>query len=240
MEQRVEQMGSRAVFHGDSRAARFRLDPCQGERVLHQWHEAVPTICEALDGQVSPKKLESVLRKTFYIGELTAKELFVHLSYARPKCADTTRHVPIGEGARCGARLIFEGEAAVAAAAAAQRERGPPGSVGRPRKSSASGQACDRAQREKDLEAVRQVAASHDEHLRHVPALREACREYQETATHRDDPLRNCRVAREHLLDLADVEVMLCFYKNYCKMRARWGNNPVPPYICPRGWTRRM
>uniref|UniRef100_A0A7S4RVF0 Uncharacterized protein n=1 Tax=Alexandrium monilatum TaxID=311494 RepID=A0A7S4RVF0_9DINO len=232
VEQLAQEYGIRRVFHGDSTAVRFRLESSQGERLLHQWHAAVPTICKALREEICPKRFERVLRSTYYIGELTAKELFVHLHYAGPTCADTTRHVPIGDGARCGARLIVAGEAErEPLRQALRRGRGQP-------LLSAPGRPAPRARRE-DLEAVHLVSASRDDHMRCLPELEAACRHYQETAPHRHDRFRNCRINRPHLLDLADVEVMLCFYKNYCKLRARWGDGPVPPGICPRGWTRR-
>jgi len=214
VELRAAEYGLDDVFGGDSRAAKFRLEPQQGERVLLSWHAAVPRIAEALEG-TSPENLERVLRSTIFIGELTAKELFVHLFYARPHAADTTKHIPLGGGARCGARLVLRGEGQM---------------------SEARGAAAELA----DAAAVRRIAECRDWALAHVPGLLDACQEYQQLAPHREDPLRNQRVAREQLLDLADVEVMLCYYKNYRKLQQRFGGGPVPANVCPRGWARRF
>jgi len=214
VEQRVQQLGASAVFHGDSRAVRFRLDAQQqGERVLHDWHAAVPGIARVLeDGVHSPQEFDRMLQSVYFVGELTAKEAFVYLYYARPQVADTTRHVPVGDGARLGARLVMSGEH--------NRLH---------RASAVSGTDCP----------VAAVARTRDWALRSLTLLREACWDYQRAAPHRCDPVRNARVARQELLDLADVEVMLCYYGNYSKMRARFGGAAPPLSICPRGWTRR-
>jgi len=215
VEQLVQRFGVSAVFHGDSRAVRFRLDAQQqGERVLHAWHAAVPRITKVLeDGVYSPQDFDRTLRSVFFVGELTAKEAFINLYYARPQVADTRRHVPVGDGARRGACLVLYGESTTRlhTASAASRTDCPVAAVGRTR----------------------------DWALQHLPLLREACCNYQSTAPHRHEPVRNARIAREELLDLADVEVMLCYYVNYSKIRARFGNAAPPLSVCPRGWTRR-
>jgi len=212
VEQRVQRLGASAVFHGDSRAVRLRLDPRrQGERVLHAWHAAVPRIARVLEeGVHSPQDLDRTLQSVFCVGELTAKEVFISLYYARPRVADTTRHVPVGDGARLGARRVLYGETSK-------------------RPSAASGRDCP----------VAAVARTRDWALQSLPLLREACCDYQRDAPHRYDRVRNARVARQELLDLADVEVMLCYYGNYSKMRARYGGAAPPLSTCPRGWTRR-
>lgn len=246
VERQVSELGSHAVFHGDSRAVRFRLDAQkQGERVLHSWYEAVPCIVQALGssegGGVSPQCLEQKMRSTFFIGELTAKEVFVHLYYARPLVADTTRHVPVGGGARSGARLVWLGETGEtslsslrgAAEGCAGRGRGTARDGGAWRRGSAPSRASE------DAAFVVAIAQTLEWALERLPILRAACREYQSTAPHRHEPPRNMRVAREHLLDIADVEVMLCYYQNYRKLKARYSDRPPPTSVCPRGWTRR-
>ena len=94
------------MFSGDSRSVLFRLQPSQ-DGVLHGWFRSVPDIVAALRSGVSPQTLEQVLRRVGCIGVLTAKEIFVHLSYACPHVADTTRHVPVGGGALAGAALVL-------------------------------------------------------------------------------------------------------------------------------------
>ena len=83
------------MFSGDSRSVLFRLQLSQ-DGVLHDWFSSVPDIVAALRSGTSPQTLEKVLRRVGCIGVLTAKEIFVHLSYACPHVADTTRHVPVG------------------------------------------------------------------------------------------------------------------------------------------------
>jgi len=216
VEQRVQQLGVSAVFHGDSRAVRFRLDAQQqGERVLHEWHAAVPHITKVLeDGVHSPQEFDRMLRSVFFVGELTAKEAFINLFYARPWVADTAQHVPVGDGARRGARLVLYGEQTTRLQSA----------------SAASAIDCP----------VIKIARTLDWALQQDSTLlRAACCNYQSDAPHRHEPVRNRRVARKELLDLADVEVMLCYYVNYSKMRARFGGAAPPLSVCPRGWTRR-
>jgi hypothetical protein len=75
--------------------------------------------------------------------------------------------------------------------------------------------------------------------LENMPRLAEACRDYRSSAPHRFDPVRNHKLQRDLLFDLADVEVMLCYYKNYVKLRQRFGDGAIPLGVCPRGWERR-
>lgn len=304
VQRRVDERGAGAVFHGDSRAVKWRLhEQRQGLAVLAAWYEAVPRIAGALADNISPEKFERVLREVHFIGELTAKEIFVLLYYARPQVADTTRHVPVGPGARAGARLVLgaaayldpaapaapaqptvlAAPAAAAPAAVAAEGRGDgwpapaPGSMGQASPPAASppsaasrrapsagplrGRRCSLAtpQRKRRKlvgginssvgaasigvregnEAVKVITRSRDWALQHVPGLAAACESYKRNAPHRHDPSRNCRVAREHLIDHADVEVMLCYYQNYHKMRVRSGVSCVPAAGGPRGWMRR-
>ena len=106
----VKQLGHSAVPDGDSRLVKLRLDPKQqGPHVLEEWFAAVPLIVTTLESGLTPEELERTLRKIFHVGELTAKEMFVHLAYARPKVADTRRHIPVGPGSRAGAILVLKG-----------------------------------------------------------------------------------------------------------------------------------
>jgi len=228
VERRKDELGWGAVFAGDSRAVKFRLNPKQqGEDILHAWHDAVPRIVDALESEgASSEHLDRVLRSVAHVGELTSKELIVFFHYARPAVADTTRFIPVGVGAREGARLVLSGEpfhTNKTCDTACSREPGT----------------CYNLFTRGGLEAVRVVAAQQDWALEHVLELASACRSYQLVAPHRRDPRRNCRVVRPQLLDLADVEVMLCYYTNYLKLRARYGDGPVPLGVCPRGWARR-
>lgn len=227
----VETKGISRVFHGDSRSVRWRLDERQqGERVLESWFTAVPMIAGALGRSVEPLDLDRIMTSVHYIGELTAKELYVLLSYAQTSSADTTRHCPVGGGARAGAELVLFGDGGV-----------PVGSP-TPRRSNNSSEKKQepRLKQGQALEAIRAISSLKEWAAQYIPNLKMACREYQSTAEHRHDQFRNCRVRRPELqlFDLADVEVMLCYYKNYSKLKARFGSSPIPASCCPRGWTR--
>ena len=150
--------------------------------------------------------------------------------------ADTTQHVPVGLGACAGARLVLGCPAAPGAARGQGAARGS-GQGGR-----TAAKVRAPAIREPvgwGVEATRRVAATLDWALGHVSGLDAACKAYCLAAPHIHDPLRNSRVARKNLLDLADIEVMLCFFKNYRKLRERFGDGPLPPNACPHGWIRR-
>ena len=213
MQRQLEEAGWDKVFHGDSRAVRFRLDERQqGETVLQAWYLAVPQMADVLrGGNTTPAGLEKELRKVHYVGVLTAKELHVHLSYGHPGVADTTQYVPVGEGAMAGANFVLRGGASAWGKATASEQQG----------------------------ALKAIRACRDEALLKIQGFQDACSTYQAAAPHRADPHRNCRVARDHLLDLADIEVMLCFYKNYRKLMESVGDAPVPPNAGIRGWVRR-
>mmetsp|Transcript_50407 Transcript_50407/g.133938 ORF Transcript_50407/g.133938 Transcript_50407/m.133938 type:complete len:731 (-) Transcript_50407:310-2502(-) len=241
---RVQERGLCAVFSGDSRSVLFRLQPSQ-DGVLHGWFRSVPDIVAALRGGVTPETLEQVLRRVGCIGVLTAKEIFVHLSYACPRVADTTRHVPVGGGALAGAALVLSyrpglrgsDEVRCGARQAGGALRGG-GQV--PGQGPRSLRTSEPKQMRSDVWGRRATLAIADLlnwAMANVPNLAGACRHYQRSAKHRLDPVRNQRVRRDQLLDIADVEVMLCFFKNYCKLKQRCGQGP--PATCPRGWTRR-
>lgn len=149
--------------------------------------------------------------------------------------------MPVGGGACAGARLVLGCPAATPATApeglrcGASRGRGAVRGLGQTRRTAAT----VHAESEWGLRATRIVTDSLAWALEDVPALAHACERYRLNAPHRHDPLRNGRVARKHLLDLADVEVMLCYFKNYQKLRKRFGDGPLPSNACPSGWTRR-
>jgi len=244
VECRVRERGLQNVFHGDSRCVRWRLDPRQqGEPVLLEWFRAVPMIVAKLEEGISPQKLEAALRSVHFIGELTAKELYVHLHYARPEVADTMLHCPVGGGARAGAELVLFGDLEGGQARAPKRKQeslleapaDPPASLQeRSCPSNSSGPAAAQA-----VKALKEIAGFVGWAQEHVPCLKDACCEYRRSAGHRNDPLRNCRLVRRQLLDIADVEVMLCYYKNYAKLKGRFGEGPIPNTATPRGWMRR-
>jgi len=224
--------GFSRVFDGDSRAVKFRLDSKQqGEPVLQSWFQAVPQLARALTKKIAPDHLERELRSIFYVGELTAKELFVLLSYARPSVADTVRHTPVGPGARDGAMMVLRGEAEKCS----EKNTCP---IVAPNRGKVGGGA--RRASSDSLEATRLICDLQEWALRHIPRLAKACEDYRATAPHRDDPLRNGRIKRPYLFDLADIEVMLCYYKNYVKMRRRFGRGDIPPGASVRGWERRL
>jgi len=243
VESRVSEHGFSSIFDGDSRAVKFRLDPKQqGEPVLQKWFNAVPLVEEALEAGISPDKFEQKLRSIYFVGELTAKELFVLLSYARPRVADTTRHIAVGPGARDGAFIVLGGDDAPAV-----QGRGNAPQAEGPEAAPAHGRGRGRNQAPKPfggaggegLEAMRRILSLQPWALENIPHLAEACRDYRASAPHRLDPLRNCRITRDHLFDFADVEVMLCYYKNYNKLCQRFGSAAIPTSVCPRGWERR-
>ena len=252
VEEKAEREGMGNVFHGDSRCVRWRLDKRQqGESVLHSWHQAVPKIGDALQKNVPPTQLEKVLRSVHFIGELTAKEVYVLLHYACPAVADTSRHCPTGAGARSGAELVLFGVPAIIAPPAKKQKRCSLPEDGAAaldlspaRKHAHSGHLHTNSSSSgvtggEALAALMAIANTCDWAMERVPGLKAACLEYQRSAPHRADKLRNCRVAREKLLDMADVEVMLCYYKNYVKLKRRFGSGVIPEQSTPRGWMRR-
>eukprot|EP00927_Polykrikos_kofoidii_P001451 TRINITY_DN10545_c0_g2_i1.p1 TRINITY_DN10545_c0_g2~~TRINITY_DN10545_c0_g2_i1.p1 ORF type:complete len:527 (-),score=86.31 TRINITY_DN10545_c0_g2_i1:214-1794(-) len=265
VERRAEEIGAGNVFHGDSRAVKWRLcEQQQGEAVLAAWYKSVPRITSALNSETTPEHFEQVLRQVRHVGELTAKELFVLLHYARPRVADTRLHVPVGPGARAGAQVVLQsfsgcsgsvpngvaavvaGEAFPAVGAMLPNEVSTPSApmdgarVVSRRSSAVRPRKRPQCTVKEGNDAVHTIAQTRDWALRHVPGLAAACERYKQVAAHRDDPARNCRVARDHLLDLADVEVMLCYYHNYNKMKVRIGvSSSVASAAAPRGWMRR-
>ena len=86
------------------------------------------------------------------------------------------------------------------------------------------------------LAALSAIAQTSDWAMEHVPGLQAACVEYQRSAPHKDDQHRNCRVPQDQLLDMADVEVMLCYYQNNVKQKQRFGSGVIPEESTPRGW----
>lgn len=225
VKQRVDLLGWAAVFDGDSRAVKFRLDSNQqGENVVQEWFKAVPGVVAALESGMTPSKLEQTLRSIHFVGELTAKEIFVHLAYVKPQVADTTRHIAVGPGAREGALIVLRNVEAVDQQSQAQ---------------TLAANNTDAWRKSDDLESMRRILALQPWALHNVPRLSEACREYRANAPHRLDPLCNYRLQREYLFDLADVEVMLCYFKNYHKIHEKHRDRQLPPKLCPRGWERR-
>lgn len=245
VEEKAKRDGMSKVFHGDSRSVLWRLDARQqGEPVLVKWHEAVPKIRDALLRNVDPVQLEKVLRSVHFIGELTAKEVYVLLHYACPAVADTTKYCPIGNGARSGAELVLFGARPRQAAPNKRKQVSLPADGGALGLSPAFGSAHEEHLQTnltggEALAALKTITDSHDWALERVPGLKASCVEYQRSAPHKNDKLRNCRVAREQLLDMADVEVMLCFYQNYIKLKRRFGSGQIPELSTPRGWVRR-
>jgi hypothetical protein len=164
-----------------------------------------------------------VLRSVHYIGELTAKEVFVLLSFPFLRAANTGQHVPMDPGARAGLAVLLHGYGRSGDDAPKLTSVDP----GRPNVS--GGEA---------LAVLQAVTASFDWALKRVQGLELACDEYRMSAPQRNDELRNKRVARERLLDMADVEVMACLYMNYLKLKMRCPLAEIP--VTPRGWVRRV
>lgn len=153
-------------------------------QALLAWRRAAHGIARALVAEVAPAVLESQLLAVPCLGEPIAKEVFLHLSYVAPLCADTSA-------------VVFVAEAAVQGAVLALGEL-PPGSP---------------------IKAVQAVYATQRWALSKVQQFADAALAYSKDALHASDPVRGVRARRQPLLDLTDVEAMLCHYSHYMRLR---------------------
>ena len=82
------------MLSGDNSSVLFCLSRSQ-DGLFHDCSSSVPNSVAALRSGVSPQTLVKVLHRDGSFGALTAKKIFVHLSYACLHVADAIRHVPV-------------------------------------------------------------------------------------------------------------------------------------------------